>query len=162
MRRNGHSVDTPSDEPARLSAGECLRLMASVPVGRIVYTRQALPAVELVPFALDLGSIVVRTEQGSRLADVTRAAVVAFEADHVDADRRSGWRVTAVGRSREVTDPGEVARLRGIGLPAWAPGAGEHFIRITPGILNGWRLRYAPPRGRKRRQMIAAANDANS
>ena len=41
----------------RLSRDECLTLMASVPVGRIVYTRRALPAVELVNFALDHGDI---------------------------------------------------------------------------------------------------------
>jgi hypothetical protein len=34
-----------------LPRDECIRLMASAPVGRIVYTRQALPAVELVNFA---------------------------------------------------------------------------------------------------------------
>jgi hypothetical protein len=31
-----------------LSRDQCLRLVGQVPVGRIVYTRQALPAVELV------------------------------------------------------------------------------------------------------------------
>jgi hypothetical protein len=35
-----------------LTRDECTRLMGSVPVGRIVYTRQALPAVELVNFGL--------------------------------------------------------------------------------------------------------------
>jgi hypothetical protein len=38
----------------QLSRDECLRLMASVPVGRVIYTRRAMPAVELVNFALGL------------------------------------------------------------------------------------------------------------
>src|SRR5246127_4978872 len=42
-----------------LSRGECMRLVGSVPLGRIVYTRQALPAVELVNFALAGGDIVI-------------------------------------------------------------------------------------------------------
>ena len=48
-----HPAIMYSDGPAlkQLSRDECLRLMASVPVGRIIYTRQALPAVELVNFA---------------------------------------------------------------------------------------------------------------
>ena len=37
----------------QLSRDECLTLMASVPVGRVIYTRRALPAVDLVNFALD-------------------------------------------------------------------------------------------------------------
>ena len=96
-----------------LSRDECLRLMASVPVGRIVYTRRALPAVELVNFALDEGDIVIRTDSGGKLAAATRGAVVAFEADQLDPAGQSGWSVTAVGPSSAVTDPGELARLFG-------------------------------------------------
>jgi nitroimidazol reductase NimA-like FMN-containing flavoprotein (pyridoxamine 5'-phosphate oxidase superfamily) len=124
-----------------LSRDECLRLMASVPVGRIVYTRRALPAVELVNFALDEGDIVIRTDSGGKLAAATRGAVVAFEADQLDPAGQSGWSVTAVGPSSEVTDPGELTRLRTIGLKPWAPGERDHFIRISPVMLNGRRLR---------------------
>jgi uncharacterized protein len=124
----------------RLSRDECLTLMASVPVGRIIYTRRALPAVELVNFALDEGDIVIRTDRGGKLAAATRGAVVAFEADQLDPAGQSGWSVTAVGPSSEVTDPGELARLRTIGLRSWAPGERDHFIRISPVMLNGRRL----------------------
>ena len=123
-----------------LSRDECLALLASVPVGRIIYTRRALPAVELVNFALDQGDIVIRTDRGGKLAAATRGAVVAFEADQLDLDTRSGWSVTAIGPSSEVTDPDDLARLRTIGLTPWAPGARDHFIRISPVMLNGRRL----------------------
>ena len=124
----------------RLSRDECLTLLASVPVGRIVYTRRALPAVELVNFALDHGDIVIRTDRSGKLAAATRGAVVAFEADQLDLAGQAGWSVTAVGPSSEVTDPGELTRLRTIGLKPWAPGERDHFIRISPVILNGRRL----------------------
>jgi nitroimidazol reductase NimA-like FMN-containing flavoprotein (pyridoxamine 5'-phosphate oxidase superfamily) len=124
----------------RLSRDECLRLLASVPVGRIIYTRRALPAVELVNFALDHGDIVIRTDRSGKLAAATRGAVVAFEADQLDLADQAGWSVTAIGPSSEVTDPGELARLRTIGLRPWAPGARDHFIRISPVMLNGRRL----------------------
>jgi nitroimidazol reductase NimA-like FMN-containing flavoprotein (pyridoxamine 5'-phosphate oxidase superfamily) len=124
----------------RLSRDECLALLASVPVGRIIYTQRALPAVELVNFALDQGDIVIRTDRGGKLAAATRGAVVAFEADQLDLDSRSGWSVTAIGQSSEVTDPDDLARLRTIGLTPWAPGARDHFIRISPVMLNGRRL----------------------
>jgi len=131
-----------SDDSAlkQLSRDECLRLMASVPVGRIIYTRQALPAVELVNFALDNGDIIIRTDHGGKLAAATRGAVVAFEADSLDTDRHAGWSVTAIGHSHEVSDPDEIGRLERTGLSSWAPGGRDHFIRISPGILNGRRL----------------------
>jgi len=123
-----------------LPRDECLTLMASVPVGRIIYTRRALPAVELVNFALDEGDIVIRTDRSGKLAAATRGTVVAFEVDQLDLAGQVGWSVTAVGPSREVTDPGELARLRTIGLRPWAPGNRDHFIRISPVMLNGRRL----------------------
>jgi uncharacterized protein len=131
-----------SDGPApqQLSRDECLRLMASVSMGRIIYTRQALPAVELVNFALDQGDIVIKTDAAGKLAAATRHAVVAFEADCLDA-QQAGWSVTAVGPSREVTDADDIGRLHKIDLSSWAHGTQEHFIRVSPELLNGRRLR---------------------
>jgi len=46
-----------------------------------------------------------------------------------------------------VTDPGELARLRTMGLKSWAPGERDHFIRISPVMLKrptpAYRLRAA-------------------
>jgi uncharacterized protein len=124
----------------QLTRDECLELMASAPVGRIVYTRQALPAVELVNFAIDNGDIIIRTDPSGKLAAATRGTVVAFEADSLDTDRHVGWSVTIVGQSQQVTDPDELGRLEQMGLSSWAPGGRQHFIRIRPGLLNGRRL----------------------
>ena len=126
-----------------LPVGECLRLLATAPVGRIVYTRQALPAVEPVNFMLHDGSVVIRTDAGGKLAAATRHAVVAFQADDLDPATQSGWSVTVVGQCLEVTSAGEIGGLRRLGLRSWAPGTREHFIRIVPGIVTGRRLRPA-------------------
>jgi hypothetical protein len=123
-----------------LSQYECLRLMGSVPVGRIVYTRQALPAVELVNFTLDDGEIVIRTDGGGKLAAATRGAVVAFEADSVDAVGRAGWSVTVVGHSRAVTDIDDIRHLEQVAPMAWAPGNRDHFIRISAVFVAGRRI----------------------
>ena len=58
MDRNGTTLK-------HLSRDECMRLMASVPVGRIVYTRQALPAVEVVKHFIKITPVIVN---GRRLA----------------------------------------------------------------------------------------------
>ena len=47
-----HVMDSNGPTLEHLSRDECMRLLASVSTGRIVYTRQALPAVELVNFVL--------------------------------------------------------------------------------------------------------------
>jgi uncharacterized protein len=124
-----------------LPKGECLRLLATVTIGRICYTRQALPAVDPVNFALHDGAIVIKTDAGGKLAAATDHAVVAFQADDLDPVLRSGWSVTVVGRSEEVTDAADTARLDEVGLESWAPGIRDHFIRIVPAIVTGRRLR---------------------
>ena len=83
----------------------------------------------------------IRTGSSGKLAAAARGAVVAFEADQLDLAGQTGWSVTAIGPSTEVTDPGELARLRTIGLKSWAPGERDHFIRISPVMLNGRHLR---------------------
>ena len=120
-----------------LSREQCLRLMATAPVGRIIYTRRAMPAVELVNFTVDAGDIVIRTAPSGKLLAAIRGAVVAFEADAYDPGARSGWSVTAVGHAREVTDPADVGMLRSAGPHPWAPGDHPYFVRITPGQLTG-------------------------
>jgi uncharacterized protein len=133
MDRNGTALE-------HLSSDECMRLMASVPVGRIAYTRQALPAVEVVNFTVDRGDIVFRTDAGGKLTAAISDAVVAFEADSMDFTRHTGWSVTVVGQCRTVTDSEEVRRLERSGLRPWAPGERKHYIKITPVIVNGRRL----------------------
>ena len=126
-----------------LSREQCLRLMATAPVGRIIYTRHAMPAVELVNFTIDAGDVVIRTGASGKLTAAIDGAVVAFEADEFDPVSRTGWSVTAVGHAREVTDPADIDRLRAIGPRPWVPGDRPYFVRITPGTLNGRWLR--PP-----------------
>jgi uncharacterized protein len=134
-----HNDDAPALE--QLTRYESLRFLATVPIGRIIFTRRALPAVELVHFALDHGDIVIGANPDDTLAADIRDAVVAFEADSLDVTHRAGWSVAIIGRSRVVTDPGEIDRLQKIGLRSWGPGKAAHFIRISPELLTGRRLR---------------------
>ena len=133
MYFNGTTLD-------QLSREECMRLVGQVPLGRIVYTRQALPAVELVNFALDDGDIIIRTNSGGKLAAAARGAVVAFEADSVNIAMHVGWSVTIVGYSQAVVADAEIRRLEHVGLVPWAPGKRDHFIRIRPAIVSGRRI----------------------
>lgn len=86
-----------------LSKDECIELMRSVPIGRIVFTHQALPAIRPVNFSVVNSSVVIPTVAGSRLAAAARNSIVAFQTDQFDPVARTGWSVTAIG-------PAEVVR----------------------------------------------------
>ncbi|MDH6522173.1 pyridoxamine 5'-phosphate oxidase family protein [Streptomyces sp. SAI-090] len=131
----------PNDGFRELGRQECLQLMAKMPVGRIVFTRQALPAVLPVNFSLDGdGAILLRTSAASELVRAVDGAVVAFEADDVDAARHSGWSVVVTGSATVVTDPAEYQRLARTGPLSWAPAPQEVLIRIEPELVTGREL----------------------
>ncbi|MDN3029288.1 pyridoxamine 5'-phosphate oxidase family protein [Streptomyces sp. S.PB5] len=123
-----------------LDRTECLHLLAGPPVGRIVHTHKALPAVLPVNFGLDGGAVVLRTAAASELVRAIDGVVVAFEADEVDAVARSGWSVVVTGRAAVVTDPAEHARLCRVGPRSWAPSPMEVFVRIEPELVTGRQL----------------------
>ena len=108
-----------SDRSTTLSERCCYELLGTAPLGRVVFTDRALPAVQPVDFALHGRSVIIRVSANGRLAAAVRDTVVAFQADDIedfDEGRPSaGWHVVAVGHTREITDSDEravAARLR--------------------------------------------------
>lgn len=132
------SVD---DLSGRLPVSQCMELLASVPVGRIAYTRQALPAVDLVGYTLSDGIIVIKTSRrGTLAAAIGGSQIVAFEADQVDYQSRSGWSVTVVGHAQLVTGADEPVRRHPIGRQVCTGDDDPVLIGLTPGPVKGRRL----------------------
>jgi nitroimidazol reductase NimA-like FMN-containing flavoprotein (pyridoxamine 5'-phosphate oxidase superfamily) len=129
----------------RLTRAECFALLRSVPIGRIVFTEAALPAIQPLNFVVDGEDVIIRTKAGSKLATAARSAVVAFEVDQYDEETFTGWDVVLIGRAHAVSDPDDQARLAQLPLVPWAVGSRSHFIRIVPEIVRGRRIRAAVP-----------------
>lgn len=124
-----------------LDRQECLRRMAKVQVGRVVYTRRALPAVLPVNFSLDTdSSVLLRTSARSDLVRAIDGVVVAFEADDFDPSTRSGWSVVVTGRANLVTDPAEHERLSRTGPRSWVVPTEGVFLRIEAELVTGREL----------------------
>jgi hypothetical protein len=128
-------------ELAELPKAESLRLLASVPFGRVVFTARALPAVRPVNHLVDGSRIIIRTSLGSALStDVDDVGtVVAYEADEIDPVTRQGWSVVVFGRALPVTDGLLSARYRQA-LQPWATGHRDEVIAISTDMVTGYRL----------------------
>jgi nitroimidazol reductase NimA-like FMN-containing flavoprotein (pyridoxamine 5'-phosphate oxidase superfamily) len=139
---------TTERELAELPKDEALRLLGSVPFGRVVFTARALPAVRPVNHLVDDDRIIIRTSLGSALsADVDgTGTVVAYEADEIDPVTRQGWSVVVVGRAVPVTDERHRLRYREL-LQPWAAGQRDEVIAISTDMVTGYRL--VPPDGPK-------------
>jgi nitroimidazol reductase NimA-like FMN-containing flavoprotein (pyridoxamine 5'-phosphate oxidase superfamily) len=129
-----------------LERSECLDLLGSVPVGRLVHTAGALPAVWPVNFLLLPDAVYMRTSSGSGVWRAAQAeAVVAFEADHIDVPGRYGWSVVVIGRAGLVQDDGALQRLRQVVPEPWATGRRDELVRIPLDLVDGRRAGAAVP-----------------
>ncbi|HEY0616728.1 MAG TPA: pyridoxamine 5'-phosphate oxidase family protein [Kribbella sp.] len=123
-----------------LGNAECLKLLSSLPLGRLVFTRGGLPAIRLVNFVVDGDTIIFATTDGDKYRAAERGDVVAFEVDAVDVDRHLGWTVTAAGHL-SVVDPDEADSLRRVRpLRPWAPRHDSYLIRLGIESLEGRQL----------------------
>ncbi|MGW2618989.1 pyridoxamine 5'-phosphate oxidase family protein [Streptomyces sp. NPDC001500] len=137
-------MSDPTIRSVELTGAEALRLLGGVSLGRIVFTRQALPTIRPVNHILVDGDIVIRTDGDAALARYTahtagEGAVVAYEADDIDPVTHSGWSVVVTGYARLVTDPGELARYQAL-LRPWGTHRTDHAVRIHPDLVTGLRL----------------------
>jgi nitroimidazol reductase NimA-like FMN-containing flavoprotein (pyridoxamine 5'-phosphate oxidase superfamily) len=122
-----------------LGREQCMALLEIVLVGRLVFTEDAMPAVQPVNFRVHRGHIVIRVAGGAKLRAATGHSVVAFEADELDPDLRSGWSVTVVGHAELIADVDELVTLSGTWLQPWADGRRDHFVRIlTERVTGRW------------------------
>jgi nitroimidazol reductase NimA-like FMN-containing flavoprotein (pyridoxamine 5'-phosphate oxidase superfamily) len=134
----------PPGEFTRLDRTESLRLLARVPVGRLIFTINALPVVRPVNFALADGLILLRTAADTTVARKVDNAIVAFEADELDPATSSGWSVTVTGRAAVIADPATIARYQKVPLEPWAPGVRDQFVTVTTELVEGLRVRKSP------------------
>jgi hypothetical protein len=124
---------------AELTGPAALKLLASVPLGRIVFTRQALPAIRPVSHVLDGADIVIRSHHSAIISAERSGVVVAYETDAIDPGTWLGWVVTVTGTAWLVWEPADIARYERM-LASWENGWRDQFIRITPHMISGYRL----------------------
>jgi hypothetical protein len=107
--QNPTNAAMPPRRMAELDRAEALALLGSVPLGRIVFTHNAQPAIRPVNHLLERGQIIIRTHAGAALTrHAARAGqaghgkvVVAYEAEDIDPHtQRAGSRGSAAIRSR--------------------------------------------------------------
>jgi len=139
--------DGAPDSTVALSRAEAMRLLAGIAYGRVVFTRDALPAIRPVNHVVEAdGRVVVRIRLTARPASAIRAdpgVVVAYEADEIDPGTHTGWSVVVTGLARPVADPHRVARYERL-LRPWTAATMDTVVEIEPTIVTGIRLVGAP------------------
>lgn len=128
---------------AELDPAQCLRLLGSVGIGRVVFTMQAMPAIQPVRYVLHEHAVYFRVSAAGAVA-VGGDGVVAFEADELDPELLTGWCVTVIGRASELGADQLPDGLAAAVPDGWAPLDNDRFIRIQLEVINGRRLGAVP------------------
>jgi nitroimidazol reductase NimA-like FMN-containing flavoprotein (pyridoxamine 5'-phosphate oxidase superfamily) len=127
-----------------ISPDRCLALLGSVPFGRVVFTHRALPAIRPVNHIVDNGHIIIRSSLGSGITGAaSNGTVVAYEADQIDPDTRTGWSVVVTGLARLVDDPDDLVRYQQL-LDPWVDGRMDCVISIPADLVTGYQLSGSP------------------
>ena len=134
-----HPIDHAGLEILPFAA--CLRLLASVPVGRVGFLADGEIVILPVNHLMDGPDVIFRTGSGSKLCSVDGKNLIGFEADHYDAMTRSGWSVVISGFTEVVESDAEIDRFERLGLQSWGGAAARdpHWIRIRPASVTGRR-----------------------
>jgi hypothetical protein len=124
---------------AELDPDNCLQLLASQEVGRLVLG-EAEPNVRPVNFVLLGRRIFIRTD-----TPLVRNVAVAFEADQIDSVSRVGWSVIARGHALPIDVqlvPTSVVER----LSPWAPASKPAWTAIMVETITGrWVCAERPP-----------------
>jgi nitroimidazol reductase NimA-like FMN-containing flavoprotein (pyridoxamine 5'-phosphate oxidase superfamily) len=125
-----------------LTEGECWQLLKNTSLGRVVFTRHAMPAIRPVNHLVDGQAIIFRSHLGAAIVSRAGAgdgSVVCYEADDLDAARHTGWSVIVTGLARLVREPAAIERYERA-LEPWIAGQMDHVISIEPRFISGIRL----------------------
>ncbi|MET0738675.1 MAG: pyridoxamine 5'-phosphate oxidase family protein [Acidimicrobiales bacterium] len=118
---------------------ECWQLVSTRRWGRLLVVVANHPELFPVDHLVDGRSLLVRTEEGTKLR-AALGARVGFEVDEVDDDARLGWTVMLAGYANEVFDTRELELAEIDADEAVWTGDRVHWLRIVPFKVSGRRL----------------------
>ena len=121
----------------RMTEEACWTFLERHHLGRVAVVDFGRPVVYPVNYGLDGRRVVFRTAPGTKLISAALGGPATFEVDEADPLFESGSSVMVHGHLREITEPGERARLLQLPIRPWAPGARDHVVCVEPERVSG-------------------------
>lgn len=124
-----------------LDRAQCLDLLRSAHIARVVLSIKCIPVALPVNAAVQDDCVIFSTDSGSKLTASVEGQVVSVEADHMDFTYRTGWSVLLTGRAQLVTEAADIewASSR---LQAWVPEPHSFLVRVQSTLISGRRFTW--------------------
>ena len=121
-----------------LFAEDCWALLRENALGRVAIVVEGVPRIFPVNYAAADGSVVFRTEPGTKL-EHGPGSRACFEIDGYDEAAAVGWSVMVVGVLADITNSKDERsrRLRHLPVEPAAPGARLHWLELAADEVSG-------------------------
>jgi uncharacterized protein len=125
-----------------LTPDECWQMLRDEEFGRLAY--RLVDEVHLTPvnYAVDGGTLLFRTAEGSKLLAVAMGSEVAFEIDRFGEE--SARSVVVRGRARILPED-EEHRAENVPLRSWVPTLKYNVVEIQPQFVSGRAFELSRP-----------------
>lgn len=121
-----------------LTEQECLDLLSTERLGRLILVVAERPDVYLVNYVVHDGRIYFRSAEGDKLAELSLKPMTTFQVDHVDPT--AAWSITVRGIARALVRFDEINAAEELDLHSWVPTEKHNFVEIRPTEMAGRRF----------------------
>lgn len=134
------AATAPGEGVEELDLPTCWELIRAAEFGRLSVVSEDGPDIFPVNTVVDRGSIVFRTDSGSKLEAIEATPEVAFEIDGREADTGHVWSVVVRGLATKIVDPSEVVSAIELEIAPWQSGRKGWWVRVSPRTVSGRRF----------------------
>ena len=128
-----------------LSASACWTLLRATGIGRLAVWVEDHPEIFPLNYAVDHGSLVFRSAEGTKLSGALSDVPVALEIDGYDEPTAEAWSVVVKGRAERIQQVQELTDTLDLPLFPWQAGRKGIFVRVVPSLVTGRRFPVADP-----------------
>lgn len=121
---------------------EAWKLLGGVSLGRLVTYFGGQLEIFPVNFAVQRGTLLFRTAEGTKLFTTVMNDQVLFEVD--DHTAAEGWSVVVRGTAQLLSSAEDIREAEGAQLLPWLPTVKLRYVRINPSEISARRFRFGP------------------
>ncbi|WP_285025462.1 pyridoxamine 5'-phosphate oxidase family protein [Plantibacter sp. ME-Dv--P-122b] len=118
-----------------LGEDACWERLSRVSIGRLAMSVGGRPDIFPISYVVDGHTIVIRTNPGDKLVELTINDQVALEVDHYDD--AEAWSVVVKGTAEQLQHGVDIDIAERLALTTLIPISTEVFVRITPEQVYG-------------------------
>ena len=128
-----------------LSVDECWAQLRTMVVGRLAIGGQEFPELFPINYVVDRGTVMFRSDPGTKIAASLQKAPVAFEVDGFEPATKVAWSVVLKGALEPVLETAEILDAVALPLFPWQHGNKGFFVRVVPVEVSGRQFVVADP-----------------